>query len=767
MVGMNSYIFGFICFFFLGRFCVLVNGAARNNSVSMGSLLHDTRDGSYRNPGWATTGPYRTGAVASGTSVTLTIRTATNDLTACYIRGWDNESFAEVITPMSVASSDGTYDYWQAPVTFNKATDYYYAFRLVDGSDEAWYQDDAARDGGQGAATNGHEYTRDYAIVWHRSDFTTPSWHKSAVIYQIMTDGFYNGTSVNDPRGNGTSGDVTWWEWDQNGTAGSNPGWGRSWIYKKAWGQSRGGGNDFYGGDFQGVQAKIPYLTDLGITAIYFNPWMESPDNHGYSVNNYKSVQPYYGVIDSRVSFDSNTDIVINDAAGSLAVFDAMISDLNSNGIAVISDMVLNHCGAQSRYFQRFEHISPNWQIYDAYPGSDGAYEDQTSPWSNWFNFNTWNHNYVSWWGYNNIPHIQYVNSTALTDLITGNNSVFDFWVSHGVQGYRLDVNNDYADGNHTRTVNREIRNKVKALNNDAVIIAEEWGKANPWLAGDMCDGNMNYRFRDAVIGWINQASSTDAFNNKLLAVQDDYPIEAQYSSWSLLGSHDTERIKTVLGSEAKQKFSAMIQFTHIGPPVIWAGDELGMTGGGDPDNRRSMDWGLATGDNDLLSLYKKLIHARRAYIQLTEGWITTLLTDNDIYAYGREYDNGSFVADAVVVLNRSASLNIPVTVDVSPLSGLAAGERLVDVLTGDVYTISQSLTVSLTVPSLGGVILVNPVGDFDSDGDVDIVDFAGLIPQWMDEDCVGPNWCNGRDLNKSGSVNVGDLAELAEHWLL
>ena len=100
----------FVFIFFLGPFCVSAAGAARDNRVSLDEVLHDTRNGSYRNPGWATTGPYRTVAVPSGTPVILTIRTAADDLTACYIRGWDNESFSEVITSMSVASSDGTYD---------------------------------------------------------------------------------------------------------------------------------------------------------------------------------------------------------------------------------------------------------------------------------------------------------------------------------------------------------------------------------------------------------------------------------------------------------------------------------------------------------------------------------------------------------------------------------------------------------------------------------------------------------------------------------
>ena len=666
-------------------------------------VLHDSRDADYRSPGWATTSPYRTGAVPSGTTVTLGLRTPANVLTACYVNGLDNDASIEVITEMSIVSSDETYDYWQAAITFNKAVDYYYAFRLVDGTTEYWYQDDASKDGGVGAMSENHNSYQDYAIVWYEADFTTPAWHKNAVIYQIMLDSFYNGDIANDPAGDGASGDVCWWEWDWNGS-GSNS--GRSWVYKEPWGEVRTRyGSGFYGGDFEGVRQKVAYLTDLGINAIYFNPWMESPDYHGYSVNNYYSVSPYYGVIDSRVSFDADTDIVINDAAGSLALFDNMISNLDANGIKVISDMVLNHCGAQSKYFQRFEHVNPNWGVYDYYPNDDGAYEYQTSYWYDWFKFYNWNHDYKAWWGYLNLPQIQYEGTTALNDLVSGGNSVFNFWDSHGVEGYRLDVTPDFADGNNSRTVNRAIRNKVKALNSNGAIIAEVWGKANQWLAGDMCDGNMNYRFRNAVIDWIKANITTDVLNRSLLAIQEDYPVEAQYACWAILGSHDTERIQTVLGSEDKQKLAAIIQFAHIGPPVIWSGDEVGMTGGTDPRNRTSLDWSLATPSNDLLTFYKTLINTRNTYAQLREGWIATLLVDTDVYAYGREYGSGASAADAVIVLNRSGS-SVPVTIDVSQLPGLAVGNILVDRLTGTPYTVSGGLTISLTVPALNGAIL-------------------------------------------------------------
>jgi 4-alpha-glucanotransferase len=747
----------------LGPFYPVVYGAGHDNRISRGQVLHDSRDAFYRSPGWATTGPYRTGAVPYGTSVRLRIRAALNDLTACSIRGWDNEASAEFLIPMTVASSDSTYDYWEGQVSFSKAVDTYYAFRLTDGSAEDWYQDDALQDGGIGAATDTHQYPQDYSIVWYAPDFTVPAWHARAVIYQVMTDGFYNGDTSNDPVGDGLSGDVGWWEWDQYGTGQSS---GRNWITQKIWGQARTGGTDYYGGDFQGLRAKVPYLRDLGITAIYFNPWMESPDNHGYSVSDYKSVHPYYGVVDRRVSFDAGTTIVINNTAASLAAFDAMRADLEAGGIRVISDMVLNHSGAQSRYFQRFEHILPDWHIYDPWPGEDGAYEAQNSPWSNWFRFNTWNHDYQSWWGYKNLPQIQYVGSTALQDLITGSDSVFDFWDSHGVQGYRLDVNMDYADGNNSRTVNRAIRSKAKALDGDAVVIAEVWGRANPWLVGDMCDGTMNYRFRTAVLDWINGTSSTELLNNRLLVIQEDYPVAAQYASWALLGSHDTERVRTVLTTAAKQKLAAIFQFSHIGPPVIWAGDELGMTGGRDPDNRRSMEWNLATENNEILTLYKTLGHARTTCPPLTEGCVATLLVGNDIYAYGREVSAGSFVSDAVIVLNRAAT-DAAVTVEVSTLPGLAAGEKLNDALTGSTCTVSTDLTIELTVSSLNGVILVNSAGDLNSDGNVDNRDFAVWAARWRSDSCAGPDWCDGCDLNKDGIVNIQDLSQWVQMWLL
>lgn len=680
--------------------------------VSWAEVLHDSRSEFYRSPGWATTWPFRTGAVPVGETVTLRIRAKAGNLSGAVIRVWDNDASKEVLVTMSLSGSDSLYDYWEGALSFNKPVDVYYAFRLTAGSDVDWYGDDGKQDGGAGEMTDDQVFQNDYSIVWHDSNFTTPAWHMNSIIYQIMVDGFYNGEVLNDPEGNGSQGDVTWWEWDSDGDGRfTQRDSKRLWANKKTWGEERANGYDFYGGDFQGVRMKINYLTDLGISAIYFNPWMESPDYHGYAVSDYKSVHPYYGAIGSVIQHDSKTSVVINNSAGSLSVFDEARSDLNLSGIRVIGDIVLNHAGAQSRYFQRFEHVSPDWGIYDYYPTEDGAYEFQSSPWMSWFNFSNWNHGYQSWWGFNNLPEIIYVRdgiaTSALTDLVSGPDSVFDFWHAHGVEGFRLDVNGDFEDEANSRFVNKEIRKKVKTNNPEAVVIAEIWGDTSPWLSGDMCDGTMNYRFRGAVIDWVKDTTTltTANFDQRLLVIQEDYPVPAQYANWAILGSHDTQRIRTVLGSEAKQKLAAVLQFTHVGPPVIWYGDEIGMTGGDDPKNRTSMDWNAVSG-NTTLAFYKSLISIRSSYPELREGWITTLHLGGDVYAYGREIGTGTSSArDAVVAVNRSTS-NQSISIDVRSLPELSAGETLTDRLTGISYTVSSTLEIAVTVPGQGAVIL-------------------------------------------------------------
>jgi len=189
------------------------------------------------------------------------------------------------------------------------------------------------------------------------------------------------------------------------------------------------------------------------------------------------------------------------------------------------------------------------------------------------------------------------------------------------------------------------------------------------------------------------------------------------------------------------------------------------MTGGNDPDNRRSMEWNLATDTNDTLTLYKMLIHARTTYTALAEGSVTSLLVDNDIYAYGREIAAGNFISDAVVVLNRAGSIRRSPWMSVC-LRDWNREKSFGDVLTGTTYAVSASHTLSLTVPATHGIILVNSTGDIDSDGDVDNDDFAFLAARWMNQYCIGPGWCDGCDLNKTEPL-ILKICQWAQNWLL
>ena len=166
-------------------------------------------------------------------------------------------------------------------------------------------------------------------------------------------------------------------------------------------------------GETKGVQDKRDYLNELGIKFIWFNPISESPDNHGYSVNNYTSINPYFGSIESR-----DSGIVINNANESLRIFDEMVSSLGELGIKVFYDAVINHCSAQSVYFQRFDTSISPFEVSDAYPAVDGAYESTGSPYYDWFQFSTWNHDYDSWWGFDNIPTMIYESAGGEIDVV-------------------------------------------------------------------------------------------------------------------------------------------------------------------------------------------------------------------------------------------------------------------------------------------------------------------------------------------------------------
>jgi len=508
--------------------------------------------------------------------------------------------------------------------------------------------------------------------------FRTPDWAKNAIIYQIFPDRFRDGDPNNNAVGDGGSGDILWKEWSR----------GRI-IYaeKRQWNElpeELGLGRDWFGGDLKGVQDKAQYLADLGITAIYFNPIMDSTDNHGYTLIDYKSVNRYFGS-NKRAP---NGALILDSATG-LEVFKNMTAALDNYGIKIILDGVFNHVSAKNQWFDR-DNDFPTL----------GAYENTTSPWFTWFNFYNWPNTYQSWHGFLNLPEV--LETQEFKNIILGDlsDSVIRFWHDLGVDGWRLDTGQDVS-----HTFWKEFRAAYKKLNPDGYIVGEYFGDASPWLQGDEWDSVMNYRFRDAVLDWA-LGGGVAYFDSRLTSIQRAYPAEAFYTAFNLLGSHDTERALTHLaGNKDRMRLVVIFQMTYPGAPVIYYGDEVGMQGLTDPDSRRPYLWadlGLSP-DIPLMEHYKKLISIRKSYSVLRTGTLTTLLADDANHIYALVRQDNSTNPNAVLVYN-NGDTEKTVTLDLTNL--LTDGYNLTDALNYKRYKVEGG-KITVQVAPLWADILI------------------------------------------------------------
>jgi glycosidase len=685
-----------------------------DNNVEWDYVLHDSRDGYYRSPGFGTTtGNQKSGAVLIGIDVIIGIRILSGDVSSVSLKIWDGPNQNQISLPMSISSSDSGYDYWETTIVSPSIpSDYYYHFAITDGTDTDYYSDDEG-DGGIGTMYSDLNSNQDWGIIFYESSFETPTWHQNAVGYQIFPERFYNGDLTNDPIGDGSSGDIMWYAWDQNGNNIQDSFEVATYVNVNDWSDTTPGSSDFYGGDLKGVEDKVDYLADLGIDFIWFDPFSESPDNHGYSVDNYTSIDPYFGKIAYR-----QDGIVYNDYTGSLEVYTNMTSALLNHSIRPIYDAVINHVSAQSIFFQRFE---TDFGAPDVYPDIRGAYEyPPPGEYYNWFKFYNPPHDYDSWWGFDNIPTLMYEQSNGAIEeeLITGENSIFTFWQEHEIGGFRLDVPNMYVDGENSFHINRQIRNVVKDNDPDDIIIGEIWGRANAWLTGTMHDGVQNMDLRDSIIHWINGLKSTDKFTNDLLYDQENYPSPAFYSQWTLLGNHDTTRALTDLADDKNRlKLAATIQFTYPGVPVIYYGDEVGLNGARDPGCRKPFPWGSE--DMDLHAFYKTLIGLRKNYTVFRQGGFEIVDNNNlEVISYARELNHTGLESEVAITIVNRDDRTLAATFNLSNLEYLKSGDLIIDVFSGTNYTIPDTKQVIMTLEGQSTAIFMKTLPETPDDGD-------------------------------------------------
>ena len=688
---------------------------ASNDPVEAGTIYYNSQDEVYKSP---------YGAVAVGEEVTFSIDTGA-DITSAVLIIKGVESY-----PMTAVTTDAG-KRWSAAAVLNNLGEYDYYFALSNGSTVAVYGDD---DGyyGEGTVTD-LVSVQPYDLVVYEAGYETPDWMKDAVIYQIFPDRFFDGDVTNNQAQTWARGDVNYEYITDWYTLPENPEQ-EAMLDKNAYlssGAHYGDGewsNEIYGGDLKGITERIDYLKALGVNVIYLNPVFWSISNHRYDAVDYTEIDPILGT---------------------LGDFEELVAIAEANDMHIILDGVFNHVSDDSVYFDRYYKFLPD--AAEKYDGKIGAYpywayvydlmaEDDTLTqkdaeakakvyfteeygitdysYTEWFAVSSTKgtngvYAYEGWWGYDSMPVIKSTNGSEYQtgnwsdEIIDGQNSVNAYWISKGMDGWRLDVANEVSDETW-----QKFRDSVKALNSDAVIIGEIWDDATKYLMGDMYDSVMNYMFRNAVTSYA-MGTSAEETTRAMEKIRERYPEEAFYAMMNLVGSHDTTRIlsyldgigddrnqkdfdsafptyaKTSDTAKARQYLVAFLQFTYPGAPTIYYGDEIGMVGSDDPDDRRAFEWGK--GNQELVEWYARLAAIREAYPALRTGDIRPMDLGNDaLLAFTRSDDANTLI----VIGNNSANA---MTVDNLPATLSTTG--YVDLVTGESW--------DGTVPARNGVILV------------------------------------------------------------
>jgi alpha-glucosidase len=604
-------------------------------------------------------------------SVTVTLRTKHGNASAVNIKYYDSadRSFHYLSMRVTGTDSTGTFDDWQGTIPAG-ASEKYYRFQIINGSETVWYN-------AQGVSLS-EPSSGDFFVI---PGFKTPDWMKNGVLYQIFVDRFYDGDPAND---------VTSGQYEYAGCATEQHAWGTS-VYPSA---SGCGGEVFFGGDLAGIDQKLSYIKGtLGADILYLTPIFYSPSNHKYDTADYYAVDPAFGTA-------SDLQKLIQDVHGS------------SNGPAgyIILDGVFNHTGDTNCWFGRYTYGTFTCSV-------TGAYQSQSSPYYDWYTFQAWPNAYSSFFGYSGMPKLDYgaSGSQVRQEIYGSPASVVQTYLKppYGIDGWRLDSaqlldaggNGGSDSSNHQ--IMQELRTAVKSVSPDAEILGEYWEDPSSWLDdGTQWDSAMNYNgFTKPLSEWLcgydqsgNSASLDETqLDTWLHGTRADLPVNVQEVMTNELGTHDTVRFATRCGGDlARTEIALIFQFTYVGTPGIYYGDEYGMQGGSDPDDRRTFDWSQASTANTAVALTRKLVSIRDQYTALRTGSFITLIADdaNRIYVFGR-FDASHRLA---VVLNNDNAAHT-VTVPVWQLS-VPNGTTMSDLLTAKGYAVD------------GGNVVVNVAGE-------------------------------------------------------
>ena len=637
-------------------------------------LRHNSRLPQFRSP---------FGAVQTGTDVNLSLEVYKEDAAGieCALRTWI-DGVGEQLYPMQ-AGSDGMYT---ATVSWTDPSIVWYSFivRTMDGFEQRVGAPEG-HVGGEGVTYFDRVDVPSFQITVYRHRATRPSWYERGIVYQIFPDRFARDEDwkqralerMAHPRRGCEQHIVQDWDtppvYDRDETGAI-----RSW--------------DFYGGSLRGIEEHLPYIAEMGVTAIYLNPIFEAASNHRYDTADYMKIDSLLGTEED---------------------FRSLCATARRHGIAIILDGVFNHTGSDSIYFNAFGN----------YPEPGAWSKDPESDWADAFHINP-DGTYDCWWGVGNMPAVNQ-KSDAIRELILGADGVIRHWLRAGARGWRLDVADELSD-----EFLADIKTAALKERPDALVLGEVWedasnkvayGKLRHYLLGSELDSAMNYPFRDLVLGLLaGEDSGYTAYDaaEAIETLRENYPDEALACALNLLGSHDRARIISILGGApnpdslpeaerstyrlsdnqlglAKSRFwlAVLIQMTFRGVPSIYYGDEAGVQGLTDPGNRATFPWGHE--DRDFFDMVRNTSALRRTLSLFTTGSIEAHALNDDVLSYTRRGEDDQV---ATVVINRSLSAMHTVRIP-------AEGSMAIDVISGHDLAIDEDGTCELSLWPLGSAV--------------------------------------------------------------
>jgi len=452
------------------------------------------------------------------------------------------------------------------------------------------------RDGGITSDRNGVSCAQ---LAVYAADFDTPKKFRGGMMYQIFVDRFFDGGRPIPPD----EGKIY------------DPDWNHG---VPQYADVPGGevaNNQFFGGNLWGVADKLDYIASLGADILYLCPIFEAASNHKYDTGDYLKIDRMFG---------------------GEAAFDYLVGECRRRGMRLILDGVFNHTGADSRYFNKSGR----------YPDV-GAYQSEASRYYKWYKFEEYPDKYDCWWGVKILPAVR-SEDESWREFICGKNGVIRQYLARGIDGWRLDVADELAD-----SFLDDLRTAAKSEKSDALILGEVWEDASNkvaydrrrrYFAGKQLDSVMNYPLKEAVIDCVLKGDCT-RLRETAAELWRHYPEPVSHVLMNFLGTHDTERILTVLADAGTQEMTnarlagfrlsandrriAMARLklawtllcAFPGIPCIYYGDEAGMEGGRDPFNRMPFIWGRE--DEDLLAFYRRLGQIRKKLPMLADGSLT------------------------------------------------------------------------------------------------------------------------------------------------